>query len=705
MSVTSIMSTGLSALMANQQALSITSSNVSNVNTEGYSRKEVHFVTRQTTGGVSGVQIDVQRVANAYLAAAEMRGAGDVSAAEILSRYIDRAQGLFGDPSEAGSVFATIDPVMKAFGALSVDPASSLRRSSALSELETMLKQLDTTQGEIHALRDEAHRQGYAIMEEANALMGGIARLNASIQRATIGGLSSAEAETEQSRLLDRLSEIIDIRTIERSLGGVEVRTGDGLLLVDLEGARLAYSSADMGSAYPGIVMIPPHSTNETPMASHIRGGELLGLTRARDQELVNLSLAFGEFASGVAQAINAAHNAGSAVPAPASLTGRNTGLLAGDALRFSGASNLAVVNSDGEILRNYRIDFTAGTVTDDLGGVTAFANSVGDLQTALNTRMVANGDGNAAFANGSLSLTTGAGNGLVIADDPTAPASRLGHGFADTFGLNDLITKSKPLNYETGLTGTDAHGFGAGTLRLAVRDLNGGILRTATVNVTAGGSVDNLLTQINAQLAGYGQATINNATGRVQLSPVAGSVSRIDVLQDTTQRGGTNISFSDFFGVGETAPAQRATNLQINSTIKSNPNLMSTAKADLAGAAVTTRVLAPGDGRGALALEAAGSALVRFQDAGGVVGQTSSIIDYAARLAGHAALRAEALDSAALAAESIRDEVRQRRMGEEGVNLDEELVKMTTYQQAYSAASRVITAARDLYDILLNMV
>ncbi len=703
MSITSIMGTGLSALMANQQALAATSSNVANVNTEGYSRKEVHFLAQQTGGGVSGVRIDVQRVANAYLAAAEMRSAGDVSAAEILSKYIDRAQGLFGDPSEAGSVFSTIDPVMKAFGSLSVDPSSSLRRSSALSELQTMLSQLDTTQSEIAALRDEAHRQGFSIMEEANALMSGIARLNASIQRATIGGVSSAEAETEQARLLDRLGEILDVRTTERSLGGVEVRTGDGLLLVDLNAVRLAYSSADMGSAYPGIVMIPPQSTTETAMASHIRGGELLGLTRARDQELVNLSLAFGEFAGGVAEAINAAHNAGSAIPAPASLTGRNTGLLSGDALRFTGASNLAIVDGDGLVQRNYRIDFSAGTVTDDLGGTTAFANSIGDLQAALNTRLTANGDGTAVFSNGSLAITSGAG-GLVVADDPTSPASRLGRGFAQTFGLNDLVSKSKPLNYATGLQGGDAHGFGAGTLRLAIRDANGGIVRTTDVNVTTGGSVTDLLNQINSQLTGYGSATIDTS-GRVRISPASGSVSRIDVLQDTTQRGSTNISLSDFFGIGETAPMQRAANLQIRGDIKSNPGLLTTAQADLAGAAVGARVLSPGDGRGALALEAAGTDLVQFQDAGGVVGQASSIIDYAARLAGHAALRAEALDSATLAAESIRDEVRQRRMGEEGVNLDEELVKMTTYQQAYSAASRMITAARDLYDIVLNMV
>jgi flagellar hook-associated protein 1 FlgK len=52
-----------------------------------------------------------------------------------------------------------------------------------------------------------------------------------------------------------------------------------------------------------------------------------------------------------------------------------------------------------------------------------------------------------------------------------------------------------------------------------------------------------------------------------------------------------------------------------------------------------------------------------------------------------------------------VRNEVKERRMSEEGVNLDEELVKMTTYQQAYAAASRMISAAKDLYDIVLGMV
>ena len=96
MSISSIMSNGLSALAANQQALKATSTNVANVNTVGYSRLDVQFISREASGGLSGVEIEVRRVANAYLAAAEMRGASDVASADILSQFMDRAQGLLG---------------------------------------------------------------------------------------------------------------------------------------------------------------------------------------------------------------------------------------------------------------------------------------------------------------------------------------------------------------------------------------------------------------------------------------------------------------------------------------------------------------------------------------------------------------------------------------------------------------------------------
>ena len=56
-------------------------------------------------------------------------------------------------------------------------------------------------------------------------------------------------------------------------------------------------------------------------------------------------------YVSGAVSAINAAHNANTAVPAPQTLTGRNTGLdlatIAGD---FSGKTNIAIVDGSGAL-------------------------------------------------------------------------------------------------------------------------------------------------------------------------------------------------------------------------------------------------------------------------------------------------------------------------------------------------------------------
>jgi flagellar hook-associated protein 1 FlgK len=39
-----------------------------------------------------------------------------------------------------------------------------------------------------------------------------------------------------------------------------------------------------------------------------------------------------------------------------------------------------------------------------------------------------------------------------------------------------------------------------------------------------------------------------------------------------------------------------------------------------------------------------------------------------------------------------------------EGVSIDQEMINLTTYQQAYNASARMIQAANDLFTTLLSM-
>jgi len=77
----------------------------------------------------------------------------------------------------------------------------------------------------------------------------------------------------------------------------------------------------------------------------------------------------------------------------------------------------------------------------------------------------------------------------------------------------------------------------------------------------------------------------------------------------------------------------------------------------------------------------------------------------YAAELSGEIGGKAAAAKNRSDTAAALATEASARQTAHEGVNLDEELVLMTTYQQAFNASARLIQAASDMYDTLLGMI
>jgi flagellar hook-associated protein 1 FlgK len=77
----------------------------------------------------------------------------------------------------------------------------------------------------------------------------------------------------------------------------------------------------------------------------------------------------------------------------------------------------------------------------------------------------------------------------------------------------------------------------------------------------------------------------------------------------------------------------------------------------------------------------------------------------YASEFGGAIGRGAAAAETRKSSSEAVANEATQRRQSVEGVNLDEELVNLTTYQQAFSASARMIQAASDLFDELLKIV
>ena len=704
MSLNSILGTATSGLYVAQTGMNAVSDNVANVNTAGYVRKVVNQTTLAQQGVGIGVSVaSVTRAANQFLQNASLSASATVGQTGAVSNLLGQAQSLFGDPGSTSNYFSSLNQVFADFTAAANDPANSLNSTQAVNDATLFLQQSQSISTQLGQLSGQADTQISSDVTQANQLLSQISQLNGSITQASAMGSDATDAENAQSSLINQLSSLMDVKVATSANGAVSLTTTSGVTLVGQGGAAtLAYTPAGASSQ---ITVAQPGTGQQTTNLA-LTSGEMQGLLQLRNTQLPGVQDQLSEYVTGAVTAINAAHNAASSVPPPASLTGTSTGVDLATAIGgFTGTTNVAIVGAAGNLQEQVAIDFSAGTVSVNGGAATGFtaANFLPALNAALSPA------GSASFTNGALSISaSGAGNGVAIADDATTPSkSANGEGFSQYFGLNNLIEAGGITNYQTGLAASDPSGFPAGqTLTLAVDGANGAPITDVTVT-TPGGSVQNLIDNLNAKPGGvglYGQFSLDSA-GALTFAPARPGSASISVVQDQTQDATGGYSVSQLFGIGTDQRASRTNTFQVRADIEADPSNLALTSLDLGAAASGEPVLAVGDGSGGLKLASAGSTVVNFSAAGAMAAMSTTANQYATLFGGQLGNAAAAATTANTNAQAVQTEADTRRQSVEGVNLDQELVDLTTYQQAYSASARLITASQDMFATLMTMV
>ncbi len=711
--LTSVLLAGLSGLRAAQTGVATVSQNIANANTPGYVRTEMTLAPRTQLGVGGGVEVTgVRRAADRFLAAASHIAASAASSASARADLLSRAQQSFGDPSNTSSMFGMLDEYWSALTELGVDPASSLRRADAVSALQSTYAEVHRIGDSIQQLIGEADQRIGDAVSEAQSLMNRIAELNNEIRLNRRTGADSSSAENAQSALVDQLSELMDVRATPAADGSVQIRTGGGALLVGVTAATLTYSPNPSPYATHGVISLNEDLGSQTNIESFLTGGSIKGLLQARDVDLPGLAEALGGFAGALADTLNAVHNENASSPAVSSMTGRQTGLLGTDQLNFTGSATVAITDVSGYLRERLIIDFDARTITSEAPpNVVSFAGggTIDEFVDALDTALGATTPaGNATFQNGVLSLDVASSGGIVIQQDDADPALRAGRGFSHFFGLNDLISRPTPLFYENGVSGGDLHGFADdGQISYQIRDTQGRFVADRTISISGplaapGADWDDLLAALNANGTGlgeFGAFTRDANTGRISFA--ANPAFEVELINDTTQRGGTGVAFSALNGMGQAATAGRATEVDVNALIAGDASRLAVGRPNL-GAAIGAKVIEAGDNRGSAALLTARDTVRSFDAAGVLTAQSATLATYAARLGGEAGRLASDAERQAAGAAAIATAAADRRGEIEGVSIDDELMKMTTYQNAYAAAARVIQAATEMLDVLM---
>jgi flagellar hook-associated protein 1 FlgK len=709
--ISSILSSAMTALQTNTAALKVVSDNVANINTQGYSRRVVNQTTQVAGGGLTGVDIaDIQRVTDQFLQAETLSASAGSAQYSAQSDIYTQLNGLLGSPGDGNSLGSQLDKIFSALATASQAPGTSTSQQSVLTSLQGLATTISNTSASITSLQTQVDGQIGSSISSVNSLIKNIYDLNQQIQTATLAGDKASGLLDQRDQAVQQLSGLIGVRTQDQANGQLTVMTQDGISLVGDSYAQLSYAGGNTNGTYSQIMMTSINGVSGQQIGQpqaldpHLGSGSIEGLVDMRDNQLPALQTELGNFARQTALAFNAQANANSAAPPPSSLDGRDTGLLGSDGMNFTGKTTIAVADSSGNLVSRVNVDFGTGMLSVDSGPSVSIGTTVDDFVSALDGALGSNGS--ASFSDGQLSIAVTGTNGVVVQDDATTPSSRGGTGFSQFFGLNDVFEGAAPSILSTGLSASDDSDLAAGgAMSFTLKNPNGTLDKQASVTITAGMTIGNVVTALNTSFGSAGSFALGS-DGSLKFTPSSGnSADSLNVTADTTQRGSTGMSFTQLFGIGANQAAIQAQGFSVNANMISSPSSLPFAQSNVTSTTVAgDSILGSGDARGLIALQNLANTRQSFSAAGGMGAQLSTLGDYAANFYQDVSTRSNVASTASTTQSDRLAEAQTRQSSESGVNLDEELSNMMIYQQAYSAGARMLQVGQSLYDTLLQM-
>lgn len=236
-SINTVLDIAKNALQANQKAINVTSHNIANANTPGYSRQKVDFSTNEPlrVGDQyfgTGVSIEsVRRVYDSFQALQLRSAESKLSGFEAKNEHVSSLERVINELGEGG-LSGLLDDFFNGFQDIAADPSSYTARSAMLSTAATLADRFNSIDDSIRTTLRTMNEQVADRVDRINSIASEVADLNAKIGSTTNSGGSVNDLLDKRDAALDELAGIIDITTYENDDGKVDVLLGGGITLV-----------------------------------------------------------------------------------------------------------------------------------------------------------------------------------------------------------------------------------------------------------------------------------------------------------------------------------------------------------------------------------------------------------------------------------------------------------------------------------------
>ena len=652
----SLYQTGVSGLLAAQQQLATTGHNISNVNTDGYTRQRAEqnsalglYNGGSYIGGGTYVQ-DITRLYDKFSYKEQLLNTSNLGGADALDSRLSQLNEIMSFSGEA--ITNSVDQFYQSVNGVADDPNDLGLRSIVLNQAEILSSDFRSLNQNFDELEKSINGGIEQVARQISDISLELARINETILQAkdlTQAGQPN-DLLDKRDQLVTELGQYTKVSTVEDNNGVMTVMVGQGTTLVaGITPLTIRVESGNPDPLKTQLRLVGPNSTVAINGAK--LGGSVGASFEFRDDNLTQVRSEINRLAMAISDTLNKSQSAGL------------------DLNATQGANIFNDIN----------------TVALQESRVLSPSNNGGDLQAKVNITDVSllPTDEFEVRYNGAI---------YTITNTTTGQSENLGGAgtgtHATSFGFEFIETAGSPANDDSYLIRPSENS--AASMKVILND-SAGIAASSAVditpsdhNVSAGAiTIVDMLDPISAQAA----------------MPM-----RIDVLENPagtftyTVTDNTNTTSAP---VTYTPPSQL-----IN--LPPSPSVASF-QVEISGQPSGAGPNAPeqffiGDAFG-LGNSTNAVSMAKTQELGVANGGKETFSQSLAVSTSVVGAQASSATLIAETAQALFTQAFNRNQETSGVNLDEEAANLLKFQQAYQASSQIISVANTIFDTILSAV
>lgn len=360
-------------------ALNTTGHNISNANTEGYSRQivkmqaslpmEAYGFLRSTAAGQMGTGVEfnsIERVRQSYLDDQYRNENSNLGSSSVRHDTLQKLEALMNEPSDTG-LRKVLDNFWSAWSDLSQDPENITNRKIVSETTKALTDALNQMSTQLNTLDSDLTKSISLKASETNTLLQTVADLNNNITKLEGLGDNPNDLRDQRDLAIDKLSKIANVQVTQLS-NGYQVTLG-GQLVVSGSVVTAPVSAESLKAAYDG---------------GALSSGEAFGLFMSRDRYVAEYKTQMDQLANTLANGdVEITLPAGTVLPEDTVLnTGTN-----GTAVTYSNANNNRTLTTDTKVTVKginglLQLGYTVSGATPETG-VALFTAKDGGVITA----------------------------------------------------------------------------------------------------------------------------------------------------------------------------------------------------------------------------------------------------------------------------------------------------------------------------------